>query len=176
MTDQLSRTYARAVFSAQGDAWVDFFEFFSVTFDHPDFIKAVKNPNINLAFFQSMFDDCGVKYTEEQLNFMRVLLHFKRVLLLPKIALQYRLLVKKQQRILPVIVKSAQVLDAVTKQELIKKLEQKFSKGIELTNYVDESLIGGMVVKVFDQVWDSSVKNNLLQLKKDLYQEVRYAN
>jgi F0F1-type ATP synthase delta subunit len=39
---------------------------------------------------------------------------------------------------------------------------------VELKKKIDENVIGGVVVKVDDQMLDASVKNNLAQLKKEL--------
>ena len=59
------------------------------------------------------------------------------------------------------------------KEEQCKKIEQKLLdtteyKKMEIHYHLDESLIGGMVVRIGDRVVDSSIKTKLNELQKDL--------
>ena len=59
------------------------------------------------------------------------------------------------------------------KEEQCKKIEQKLLdtteyKKMEIHYQLDESLIGGMVVRIGDRVVDSSIKTKLNELQKDL--------
>ena len=52
-------------------------------------------------------------------------------------------------------------LKAETKEKLLKKLEDKSGKTIMLTEKVDPSIIGGIVLKIGDTQIDGSVKGRL---------------
>ena len=59
------------------------------------------------------------------------------------------------------------------KEDQCKKIEQKLLdtteyKKMEIHYQLDESLIGGMVVRIGDRVVDSSIKTKLNELQKDL--------
>lgn len=63
---------------------------------------------------------------------------------------------------------TATPLEAKTREELIQKLENNFSKKIELNEEVDPSLIGGGILTIQDQRIDFSLKGKLNRLKQDL--------
>lgn len=52
--------------------------------------------------------------------------------------------------------------------ELKQTLERVTGKQVVVTHKVDASLIGGVVTRVGDQVFDGSVKNRLSELKDEL--------
>ena len=59
------------------------------------------------------------------------------------------------------------------KEEQCKRIEQKLLDTTEYTKmemhyHLDESLIGGMVVRIGDRVVDSSIKTKLSELQKEL--------
>ena len=60
----------------------------------------------------------------------------------------------------------------ILSHEQIKKVEDKLSKiinaKVELTNQIDEKLIGGIKVIVDEKVFDGSIKNKLEKLKSTL--------
>lgn len=63
---------------------------------------------------------------------------------------------------------SARPINPENERQILNKLNQIVSGKFELKKKVDESLIGGVVIRMEDQVLDASVKNNLEQLKKEL--------
>jgi F-type H+-transporting ATPase subunit delta len=58
--------------------------------------------------------------------------------------------------------------DMEINSSLIKQLNQLVGKDIELRKKVDASLIGGIVIKVEDNLLDASVKGQLNKLKDNL--------
>ncbi len=67
-----------------------------------------------------------------------------------------------------VIAHTATALGAQDRQVLIKKLEQKSQKKILLSEQIDPSLIGGMVLQFGDYYLDYSVKGRLERLGESL--------
>jgi len=61
-------------------------------------------------------------------------------------------------------VRTAVPLDDVLRTELTNQLAQKLGRTVRLREVVDERLIGGMVVRVGDTVFDSSVASRLDKL------------
>ena len=62
-------------------------------------------------------------------------------------------------------------LSEVQKKQIEDRLLETTSyKEMEMTYAVDESLIGGMVIRIGDRVVDSSVKTKLEELTKQLRQ------
>ena len=70
--------------------------------------------------------------------------------------------------IVEIDITSAFELDNDQVSNLIKQLEIKTGKKIELNRMVDSDLLGGMMVRIDDTVIDGSVKHKLSQLKNRL--------
>ena len=66
-----------------------------------------------------------------------------------------------------VIICSKNLLDEDI-EKAIKAIEKKTNKKLELTKVIDESLIGGFIIKVKDNVYDASIKSKLAKLKENL--------
>lgn len=101
-------------------------------------------------------------------NFTEVLAHNKRLALLPEIAGLFIEQVNQSNDTVIAEIISAKPLTAVSEAKLVNKLEQRYGKTVEASIEIDESLIGGAVVKVGDTVIDGSVRGRLEQLTKAL--------
>ena len=71
---------------------------------------------------------------------------------------------KKQEGVLELKVVSARKLEA----SVIKHLQKIFGAKSEIEESIDESLLGGVVVKTDDKIFDASIKRQLLKLKNSL--------
>ncbi|MDZ4849472.1 MAG: ATP synthase F1 subunit delta [Pirellulaceae bacterium] len=67
---------------------------------------------------------------------------------------------------LQVIVTTAQALDASALDNLRDKLKTMLKAEVSISNKVDPSVIGGLMVRVGDTVFDGSVDGQLKQMKK----------
>ena len=69
-------------------------------------------------------------------------------------------------KITPVVIKSAVKLDAGLVQSMVEKLKKNENlQTIQLTEVIDESLIGGFVLTYGDKMIDSSVSSRVAKLK-----------
>ena len=59
-------------------------------------------------------------------------------------------------------------LDEKTKKQLEKKISQLENVEVELTNRIDQNLIGGLKVVIHGHIYDGSIKYKLEQMKIDL--------
>ncbi|NDH31444.1 MAG: ATP synthase F1 subunit delta, partial [Betaproteobacteria bacterium] len=59
---------------------------------------------------------------------------------------------------------SAFPLDALQQQSLMDVLRAKYGKQVKLSVEVDESLIGGVVIQIGDEVMDASIRGKVSQL------------
>lgn len=66
------------------------------------------------------------------------------------------------------LVSSAVALDAAEQSRLAASLSRLVGKDVQLVATVDPELIGGLVVRVGNTVWDSSVRNHLNRLRHQL--------
>ena len=74
--------------------------------------------------------------------------------------------VYKEEGKLPVIAVFAKELSESQKNKLIKKLEEKYRKKIVLNLEVDESIIGGGILKIGNKVINGSIKHQLEDMKR----------
>lgn len=54
------------------------------------------------------------------------------------------------------------------KQEIIKKVEEKINKKVDLEVIVDPTLIGGFTIKLRNNIYDASIKGKLNMIKNEL--------
>ncbi|MFA5188853.1 MAG: ATP synthase F1 subunit delta [Patescibacteria group bacterium] len=73
---------------------------------------------------------------------------------------------KKQEGILDVELFSAKAVDKAIKESLEKKFKE--SRGVKKINFIeqtDASLLGGLIVKIGDTIYDDSIKTRLELLR-----------
>ena len=97
---------------------------------------------------------------------LKIVARRRRLPMLPSI-LQAVLKMRDQvQGRLQVVVTSALPLDGNTVSNLRDRLAQLLKADVSLTTKVDPSILGGLVVRVGDTVFDGSVDNHLDQMRK----------
>ncbi len=98
-------------------------------------------------------------------NFIEILKKNNDLSLVDKIIQQYYKYYREQRNISKIEVSSAKKLNP----EILNKIIQKFNKQIEIKETIKESLIGGIVLRVDDNLLvDGSVKKKLENLKKSI--------
>jgi F-type H+-transporting ATPase subunit delta len=95
-----------------------------------------------------------------------------RQMLLPRIADEYRVLVDVQLNRVRASVTLARDTDALTRQVLVERLTAAIGKEVIAAFTTDPSLLGGVVVKIGDRVYDGSVKKRLGRLRNQLIARV----
>ena len=98
-------------------------------------------------------------------NFLRTVIENGRVAALPEIAAQFRVLKNAQQGTFDAVVYSAFDIDAATLADLSGVLEKRFGRKLNLQVQLQPELIGGVRVVVGDEVFDTSIKARLEQMK-----------
>jgi len=63
----------------------------------------------------------------------------------------------------------AQKLDSHTLEEVRKKISAALKKDAIVHQYVDDKIIGGMVLRIDDKLIDASVKSQLEAMKRQLF-------
>jgi F-type H+-transporting ATPase subunit delta len=98
-------------------------------------------------------------------NFVKVVARNGRLFALPAIIKAFRALAAKERGEVSADVTSATPLSSSQLKTLADTLKTKIGKTVTLTEHVDPSLIGGLVVKVGSQMIDSSLKTKLSAMK-----------
>ena len=101
-------------------------------------------------------------------SFLTMLVDNKREAYLKNIALYFNDLVKKDLGIQSVSIKSASELSKDAEATLVKAVKEAYNTDVELETSVDESLIGGFILRVDDKQLDASVATSLRTIKREL--------
>ncbi len=98
----------------------------------------------------------------------KVLITNKRVALLPSVAAQYVLLYDQLQNTQVATVTTAVALDAALEAKVLAKVKELTGNEATLENTIDESIIGGFILRVGDLQYNASVRNQLTSLRREL--------
>jgi F-type H+-transporting ATPase subunit delta len=101
---------------------------------------------------------------------VNLLLERKRVELLPQVAQAFADRVRRHRGIEMAEVTTAVPLGDAERELIAQRLTQYLQKQVEMTTRVDPDVIGGVVVRVGDQLFDASVRGKLERLRRRLAQ------
>jgi F-type H+-transporting ATPase subunit delta len=129
--------------------------------------QTLENPVFKLDQRQSILERIlpRVAPSKEVRSFALLLLDRRRINALPAIARAYKELVDEKLGRVQATVTSAQPLDAATMSSVQRALERRTGKRVVVSAAVDPGLIGGIVARVGDQVFDGSLKSRLEALR-----------
>jgi len=135
--------------------------------DLPKFRMAMESPRIDAADKTAMLDKAfSGKCSKELLNFLKLLVQRERFDCLNAIlgsAVEAH--DEMAGRVKATLTTASEVEDSV-RDGVAKKLSGLLGKEVSLTCAVDPEIIGGMVVRVGDTVYDGSVVNQLKQVRQ----------
>ena len=94
-------------------------------------------------------------------NFLKLLLEYDRVAVLPEIAEHFEALKAEIENTVDVTVTSATPISDAQQKAIAKALEAKLGRSVNIETEIDEDLIGGAVIRAGDVVIDGSVKAKL---------------
>lgn len=101
-------------------------------------------------------------------RFVRVLAEYQRLALLPEIARQFEARKAAAENVLDVEVAAAVELTEQQQADYAAALARRFGREVSLSVTVDETLIGGALVRAGDTVIDGSVRGRLARLVEAL--------
>lgn len=101
-------------------------------------------------------------------NLLRLLAENGRLDALPEISAQFDQLKAEQENKVRVTLVAASAVDSETTSKISNALSKKFGRDVELELELDESLIGGAVIRAEDRVIDDSLRTRLTRLASTL--------
>ena len=137
-------------------------------------IRVVDNPSIphaeRVAAVTGLLDG---RVSPGVLNLARLLAQRGRFEIFPAIAGEYTRLLNRRRGIVEAVVTSALPLTAEENAALQRRVEAMTGSIVKLRIEVDSALIGGLTVRVGDQLFDASVRGRLERLRNQLAGGVR---
>lgn len=122
------------------------------------------NPKFTNAQVAGLIADAAGKLSAEQSNFVRVLADNDRLGVLPEIASAFEALRNAHEGVVDAQIGSAYPLTDEQVAEIVATLASKYGSKVKATVKVEPELIGGVSIRVGDEVIDASVRGKLAQL------------
>ena len=136
-------------------------EDFSKLMNHPKIMKEDKVKIVEETF--------GTRLPKEFVGLMTLMVEKGRANEMLPVFDYFVALVKEEKKIGKADVTTAIDISDAQKEQIEKKLlETTKYESFEMCYHVDESLIGGMVIRIGDRVVDSSIKTKLYELSREL--------
>lgn len=170
----LARPYAEALAklaAAGGDwhAWSDRLALLARVVADPQVADLAANPAVPTARVAELIVAvCGDRLGGEGNKLVELLAENKRLALMPEIVALFKVMKAAHEGVLEARVATAYELSPAQMASLVAKLEAKFGRKINASQSLDADLIGGVVIRVGDEVMDASVRGGLESLAATL--------
>lgn len=169
----VARPYARAAFSCALDddgglnSWSRMLAMLKAAIQEPSVRMLLEDPLLTTEQQKTivtdlMGDDLSVKGT----NFVDVLAQNDRLELIPAVCDMFEQLKANYEKTIEVEVHSAFDVSDAEKDKLQEALKRKLQRDVSIHTTVDESLIGGVLIRADDMIIDDSVRGRLGRLSQ----------
>ena len=111
---------------------------------------------------------CAEQLNEYGQNLVKVMAENGRLIALPAVAQLFSVFKADYDKEIDVDIISATTLAAAQQDSLVAALEKRFARKVKLNCSVDESLVGGLMIKAGDTVIDGTVRGKLNRLATTL--------
>lgn len=170
----IARPYAKAAFQSARqhhalDRWSEVLATAASVVQDERVAPLLLSPRVPSEQLSDLIADIGGKAVDEQSrNFIATLASNRRLALLPEISSMFEALRAEAENTADVQVVSAVQLNDAQKQRLAAALKKRLKREVRLHCEVDESLLGGAVVRAGDFVIDGSLKARLDRLAVEM--------
>ena len=139
----------------------------------PDFEITIGSPRLAPSEKSQLLDRVlAGRASESLLVFLKVVCQHERLDCLRQIRREVRRQYNESCNRVEVKVTTAKELSDDLRQKIVDRIRQRLQCEVELASHIDESLIGGLVVRVGDTVVDGSIRNQLIQMRGQAVQRV----
>ncbi len=172
---QIGGVYAKALLGAANAEHnaaavvAEFGEFILSVFDRlPTFRALLESPRVSIDEKLSVLDrSLKGRVSATLLRFLKVVCERGRMDCLTQIYRETRSQYNAAQQIVQVQVTTARPIDSEAYGKLMDGLKSRFGGQIDVETFIDANLIGGVVVRVGDKVFDGSVAQKLKSLREE---------
>ncbi|OOM12001.1 F0F1 ATP synthase subunit delta [Clostridium saccharobutylicum] len=173
MYEYLDRRYALALYEMaekrdKVDEYLkDLREICALIQNNQEFFEVIKHPQINTKKKKELFVQVFKgKIDEELLSFLIILIEKSRILNLAEILYQMENIDLERKNTVRGVVKTAVPILSEELEKLKNIFEKKYDKNIIFSTEVDESILGGVYVKIGNDVIDDTVKSKVEEMKE----------
>jgi F-type H+-transporting ATPase subunit delta len=172
-TTSIARRYARATFEVAQEQnaateWQSFLDELAALALDRSLLGALENPNISDEQKLKALRGAFQSLPEPLANLLRLLIQRHRLGTLPGIAAAFAQFVDEAEGRTEAEVVSARLLDDSELKAVEEHLTKHTGKTVRLRKSVDPALIGGVVLRIGDEVIDASISTRLDRLRQRL--------
>ena len=175
MADVIAERYSQALFDLAKEKNIlqetlqDVLFVRSLMEDHPELYRFLQLPDVSVERKKTAM----AHIVEESVNrpmagLLQLLIQKARISYLNEILDSYESLLRNERGQVQAWITSAVALTDEELQRMIQTLERSLHKEILAEQIVDPSVIGGVIVRVGDKVYDNSIRSSLDRLSKHL--------
>lgn len=177
MTEKLStiaRPYALAAFEYAFDkqdlaGWEAMLQMAALIEQNEAMISLLSSPGITQnELLTIFFDAMSTSLDDEKKNFLRLLGEYERLEALPEIAMLFKKYRADYEKKMTVRVVSAVPISEATQKKLREALTRRLKNEVQLECEVDDSLLGGAIIRAGDRVIDGSIRGKLNRLLESI--------
>lgn len=179
MIDVIANRYADALFqlseeeNVSKDIYSELRDVVDIVKNNKDLDNVLKSPLVSKAekidLIEKIFSD---KINRNLKNFLKILVEKGRISSLKSIELTFKQLLNDKNNIIEGTVISAIPISDDKVKQLEENLSKKYNKNVTLENKVDETILGGVIVRLGNTQIDGSVKSRLDNIKDQLSQVI----
>lgn len=151
------------------DAWQSDLALLSSLAENDRVATYLTNPSVAADRKMSMLaTTLDTNVQPETRNLVRLLIERNRTEIIPQIREIFDDQVRAERGIVIAEVTTAERLNAAEQDLVREKLQALTGKTVQLATHVDPEIIGGIIIRIGDQVIDGSVRNKLEKLRARL--------
>jgi len=132
-----------------------------------DLSKMLQNPTIASSTKKSVLLEVFKSADKSTHNLIDVLISNNRVNMLGQVALAFNQLFDELKGVKIATVTTAVALTADLEKKVLAKAKELIGTDVEIKNVIDESILGGFIIRIEDVQYNASVANQLNKLKRE---------
>lgn len=174
----IARPYAEAVFQLAQDSnqlkeWFEILQTIALIASDADMRSLLGNTSVSKSQIADLVIDVATSgskdaLTEQGKNLVKLLAENRRLNVMAEIFAQFETLKADAEKTIEAEVIAAIELSPAQQAEIAAKLKARLGREVSLKCSVDESLMGGAIIKAGDMVIDGSVSGQLNKLSVEL--------
>ncbi|WP_303316533.1 ATP synthase F1 subunit delta [Flavivirga abyssicola] len=132
-----------------------------------DLSETLQSPVISSSVKKAVLLEVFKKSDKTTLSLIDTLVNNNRIDILGHVALKYNQLFDQSKGIELATVTTAVALTADLEKKVLAKAKELTGKNVEVENIIDESILGGFILRIGDIQYNASIANQLNKLKRE---------
>ena len=175
MINVIADRYAQALFEVgeetqtTSELYQELSELVDIFNENKDLYNFLKSPLIGREDKKNIFKN---QLSNSMNNFLKLVIDKDRISAIENMKESYKSLLNDKNNILEGTAITAVELSEKEIKDLEKNLSIKYNKNVTLNNIVDETILGGVLVKLGNEEIDGTVRTRLSKMKNQLSQVI----